>query len=155
MALAEQLDTVGANLTEPMRHRIVDGSGSVEAALDELMAECARAHPGCRLSVQRDEGFGVAVGERAVHLHRAVQEALSFLVSCSDASEAAVHLQLPDGSELLRVRITDNGRGEDSDSARERLAQMHDGLATCGGKAELARLPGGGHCLTLSVPAKS
>jgi hypothetical protein len=155
MALAEQLDTVGANLTEPMRHRIVDGSGSVEAALDELMAECARAHPGCRLSVQRDDGFGVAVGERAVHLHRAMQEALSFLVSCSDASEAAVHLQLPDGGNELRVRITDNGRGEDSDSARERLAQMHDGLATCGGRAELAPLPGGGHCLTLSVPAKS
>jgi hypothetical protein len=154
MALAEQLDTVGANLTEPMRHRIVDGSGSVEAALDELMAECARAHPGCRLSVHRDDGFGVAVGERAVHLHRAVQEALSYLVSCSDASEAAVHLQRPDGAGELRVRITDNGRGEDSDAARERLAQIHDGLATCGGRAELARLPGGGTSLTLSVPAR-
>jgi hypothetical protein len=153
MALAEQLDTVGANLTEPMRHRIVDGSGSVEAALDELMAESARAHPACRLSVQRDDGFGVAVGTRAVHLHRAMQEALSYLISCSDASEAAVHLQLPNGGEVLQVRITDNGRGEDSDAARERLAQIHDGLVTCGGGAELERLPGGGHRLTLSVPA--
>ncbi|MGM9491985.1 hypothetical protein [Ideonella sp. YS5] len=153
MALAEQLDTVGANLTEPMRHRIVDGSGSLEAALDELMAESARAHPGCRLSVQRDEGFGVAAGTRAVHLHRAMQEALSYLVSCSDASEAAVHLQRPNGSGELQVRITDNGRGEESDAARERLAQIHDGLVTCGGRAELARLPGGGSCLTLSVPA--
>ena len=154
MALAEQLDTVGANLTEPMRHRIVDGSGSVEAALDELMAESARAHPGCRLSVQRDDGFGVAVGTRAVPLHRAMQEALSYLVSCSDASEAAVHLQLPNGSGELQVRITDNGRGEESEAARERLAQIHEGLASCGGRAELARLPGGGSCLTLSVPAK-
>jgi hypothetical protein len=153
MALAEQLDTVGAQLTEPMRHRIVDGSGSVEAALDELMAEVARAHPACRLSVQRDDGFGVAVGTRAVHLHRAMQEALSYLVSCSDASEAEVHFQLPNGGQELHVRIIDNGRGEDSDAARERLGQIHDGLATCGGRAELERLPGGGNRLTLSVPA--
>lgn len=153
MALAEQLDTVGASLTEPLRHRIVDGSGSVEAALDELMAECARAHPGCRLSVHRDHGFGLAVGERAVHLHRAMQGALSYLLSCSDASEAAVHLHRPQGGEVLQVVITDNGRNEESDSARERLARIHDGLATCGGRAELVRQPGGGNCLTLSVPA--
>ena len=103
--------------------------------------------------MQRDDGFGVAVGTRAVHLHRAMQEALSYLVSCSDASEAAVHLQLPNGGEVLQVRITDNGRGEDSDAARERLSQIHEGLVTCGGRAELERLPGGGHRLTLSVPA--
>jgi signal transduction histidine kinase len=83
-----------------------------------------------------------------------MQEALSYLVSCSDASEATVHLQLPNGSGELQVRITDNGRGEESDAARERLAQIHEGLASCGGRAELARLPGGGSCLTLSVPAK-
>jgi DNA-binding LacI/PurR family transcriptional regulator/signal transduction histidine kinase len=75
----------------------------------ERLAQGARARSGADIVVEADEGFALPDGEKAIHLYRIVQEALSNAVRHSGAKRISIRLAREDGSVLVEVR--DDGKG--------------------------------------------
>jgi signal transduction histidine kinase len=75
----------------------------------ERLAQGARARSSASIVVEAEEGFAVPDGEKAIHLYRIVQEALSNAVRHSGARSIAIRLAREDGAILVEVR--DDGKG--------------------------------------------
>jgi two-component system sensor histidine kinase UhpB len=81
--------------------------------------------------------------ERTLAVYRVVQEALTNAAKHADAHHVTITVAVDDG--VLRVHVTDDGRGFIPDSLMNRPGQRHDGGAGVGlfGMEERARLAGG------------
>jgi signal transduction histidine kinase len=98
-----------------------------------------------------------------IALYRILQEALANGHRHSGATRQTVTVARRDG--ILRMVVTDNGRGFDSPQVLAREADvgvegghfglrgMQDRVAMLGGQFEIASAPGAGTVLTISVPA--
>jgi len=150
--IADQANAAGSAVLDPMRHHIVEGAG-LDAALDDLLRACAHAHPACLLDVTDGADLSGVHAIQGVRLHRTVQDAMTQLMAFSDASEAAIRIENSPDSPTVRVIITDNGEGEDSNAAAARLARLRDDVAACGGQIEVTRSPVRGTTVVLTVPA--
>jgi hypothetical protein len=151
LAIADHLVSAGPQLMEPMREHIVDERG-LDAALEELRLACAITHPGCAFTLQKDAGFECTDRAQAVAIHRAVQDAMTHVVAFSDATEAVVRLGTQPGSRAVRVVITDNGEGEDSNVSSLRLARIRETLSALGGRMDVRRSAVSGTTLILTLP---
>jgi len=154
LAIADHLVSAGPQLMEPMREHIVDERG-LDAALEELRLACAITHPGCAFTLQKDAGFECADRAQAVAIHRAVQDAMTHVVAFSDATEAVVRLATQPGSRAVRVVISDNGEGEESNVSSLRLARIRETLSALGGKLDVRRSAVSGTTLILTLPAST
>jgi len=150
--IADQANAAGSAVLDPMRRHIVEGAG-LDAALDDLLRACAHAHPACLLDVTDGADLSGVDAIQGVRLHRTVQDAMTQLMAFSDASEAAIRIENSPDSPTVRVIITDNGEGEDSNAAAARLARLRDDVAACGGRIEVTRSPIRGTTVVLTVPA--
>jgi hypothetical protein len=154
LAIADHLVSAGPQLMEPMREHIVDERG-LDAALEELRLACAITHPTCTFTLQKDAGFECADRAQAVAIHRAVQDAMTHVVAFSDATQAVVRLATQPGSRAVRVVITDNGEGEDSNVSTLRLARIRESLSALGGALDVRRSAVSGTTLILTLPAST
>jgi signal transduction histidine kinase len=152
LGIADQANAAGAAVLEPMRWRIVEGAG-LDAALEELLRACAQAHPACLFEFRDGADLSGVDSSSGVRLHRTLQDAMSHLVAFSDASEAAIRLEMAPDAPEIRITITDNGEGEESSVAAARLARIRDELTACGGRMDVTRSPTRGTKVVLIVPA--
>jgi len=154
LAIADHLVAAGPQLMEPMREHIVDEHG-LDAALEELRLACAITHPGCAFTLQKEAGFECADRAQAVAIHRAVQDAMTHVVAFSDATEAVVRLATQPGTRAVRVVISDNGEGEESNVSSLRLARIRETLSALGGRMDVRRSAVSGTTLILTLPAST
>lgn len=92
--------------------------------------------------------------DHATALYRTVQEALTNVLRHANARTVSVSLRL-DGDDLL-LRIADDGRGIGDDQLRNPRSMgilgMRERAAACGGRLDLARPPGGGTVVSMTMP---
>ena len=152
LGIADQANAAGSSVLEPMRWHIVEGAG-LDAALAELLRACAQAHPACLFDFRDGADLSGVDSTQGVRLHRTVQDAMAHLVAFSDASEAAIRLEMAPDAPEIRITITDNGEGEDSSAAAARLARLREELSTFGGRMDVTRTPTRGTKVVLTLPA--
>jgi signal transduction histidine kinase len=107
----------------------------------------------CRLTVA--ETFPVApLDSRLRHgVFLAFKEALNNAVRHSGASQ--VHIEMKVATQVLRIVITDNGRGFDASQrppGSDGLAGMQDRMARLGGRCEITSEPRRGTTIIFSLP---
>jgi signal transduction histidine kinase len=94
--------------------------------------------------------------EDAVQLLHLAREALSNVVRHADASRATLELEVDDG--ILRLVVTDNGRGFDPTvtrgSAHHGLVNMRARAESMGGRLTLESRPGAGTRVMFQVPVR-
>jgi len=99
------------------------------------------------VSPLRESGAAVSVAIGAVErldreqealVYRVVQEAVRNVIAYADAASVLVELSVDDG--VVRLVVSDDGRGFDSETRQQRLAEGHVGLSLV---EELARDVGG------------
>jgi len=70
-------------------------------------------HPQCRFGFHAIGDFSELADELSMTVYRLVQEALSNVVKHSSATEAGVRIELGKNPNMLRINISDNGKGFD------------------------------------------
>lgn len=162
-----QLEALSASLSDTL-----DGLRAIAHALTPHQLEHLGLEPALRAMVEataaasgipmtiRSEGAPTALSrEASLNLYRAVQEALANVVRHSHASAVEVRLQrLP---EMLRVLVSDDGRGfeveRDGDGGVQGgfgLAGIRERLRLVGGRSDVVSAPGRGTLLILEVPTR-
>src|SRR5581483_4822205 len=131
------------------------GDEPLDAALDELM-ERARSR-GVAAELDTD-GVCDPIPDHAARLvYRVAQEGIRNALN--HAGAASVRVRLRTGRTGVTIEVTDDGRGFDTDEARERAASGHVGLRALsgllgdtGGSLEVESVPGAGTTLRAEVP---
>jgi len=123
------------------------------AALRELCGQVAKQHR-IAVELQADDVIEPVPAEIALCFYRVAQEALHNTAKHSGASEVLVTLS--DHKALLRMRITDAGKGFNPADAAGGLglASMRERLQMVGGQLLVNSRPGGGTELTAQVPVE-
>ena len=153
LGIAEQVNTAGSAVLDPLRWDLVDGVG-LDGALEELLHGCALAHPTCTFSFSRDTDFRDVDARQGLGLHRTLQDAITHLVAYSDASEASVRLERSQDPPEVHAVISSNGEDEGSSASAARLAQIRDGLSIYGGRLEIRDASAEGTTVVLSLPVR-
>ena len=109
----------------------------------------------CHLDVAKDLPAAPLNAEQRHSLFLAFKEALSNVVQHARATE--LRLTIAADADVLRVAVSDNGRGLRLDVPRERsgadgLGNMQRRLQQLGGRCELTSPPGHGTTVTFKVP---
>ena len=142
-ALADELlADVRAVVSTLRHHEGID----LHAALTAL----AQAFVQPRVTVTLDERARAPGIARAEALLRVAQEALANAARHSRASEVALHLGAHDDG--LRLQVRDNGIGLATVREGNGLTGMRERLTALGGRLHIESAPGGGLCLTATLP---
>ncbi len=102
------------------------------------------------------EPLPVIESERAIHIYRVLQEALSNALRHSGGE--VIRVRLATGQGGLELEIADNGRGIQESSSTPRglgLVAMRERAAVIGGRLTIAPAPGGGTVVRLEAPMMS
>ncbi len=132
---------------------VLDDLGLVEA----LRAECDRVarHGEMRVDVKASALPVALPAEASLCLFRVAQEALNNAARHAHASEVTVVLSSHNGG--LRLAVSDNGGGFDTDSTRDRtslgLASMRERVRLMHGELDIKSSCGGGTTVVAWVPA--
>ena len=124
--------------------------------LDKEVVMLRRVH-GIDVQLHTDGGPPAPLGEpRDTELLRIAHEALHNAVRHAAATHVIVRLRAQDG--MLRLQVTDDGRGFDPADPRLRarhlgLTSMEERAAALGGRLEVSSQLGRGTTVTLSLPA--
>ncbi len=119
----------------------------LHAALSALAASI----PSPRITLALADDARPADFARAQALLRAAQEGVTNALRHAAASTLCIELAREAG--LLRLSVRDNGRGAAHSRPGNGLTGLSERLATVGGTLHLETMPGGGSCLSATVPA--
>jgi signal transduction histidine kinase len=166
----------GRVVDEGVRERLSDAVDEIDAAIGDLRSSIfglhARRHgmsslvrqveeicaaaaamlgfaPDCRIDPAVD---GVVSDELVPDLLAVVRETLTNVSRHADASHVDLHLHMHD--EMVRLEVTDNGRGIRPTGRRSGIANMRARAERLNGVMDIGRAPTGGTYLMWTVPAK-
>ena len=97
------------------------------------------------------EPFPKLTPAREAAAYRIAQEALHNALRHGEPSTVLVDVSAHDG--MVRIEITDDGRGFDAKAAGLGLTSMRDRARAAGGRLDVRSRPGGGTTVRLEVPA--
>jgi two-component system sensor histidine kinase UhpB len=103
-------------IVKRLRPEVIDTLG-LRDAVEEMIRQYKSLHATCVFEFHSVGDFAHLQGDLTISTYRIIQEALSNVVKHSSATTAAVLLELPDKENVLRIQITDNGRGFDRERA--------------------------------------
>lgn len=109
---------------------------------------------GLDIALEVEGSFDGVAPDSALCLFRVAQEALRNVARHAKVSKATVELRRANG--VLKLRVSDEGAGMESDRAASRaglgLLNIHERARLVGGKAEIRSSPGEGTSVTVEVP---
>jgi signal transduction histidine kinase len=140
-------------VVEDLRPSLLDHFGLPTAVRAYVDAACAKA------AIQADlrllEDADAIPKSMAITLFRIVQEGLNNIIQHAGAKHVTLELAAVD--DKYAITLTDDGRGFDPDSARDRwphgIMGMQQRVRALGGKFSLQSAPGKGTTLRVTVPA--
>jgi signal transduction histidine kinase/streptogramin lyase len=161
----EQLDHVGQlissslasvrEMSHNLRPHQLEHLGITSAL--RTMVETAAEAAGIEIDAAIEEIDGLLPADSEINLYRVVQEALSNVVHHAQSPRAVLHIR-PDG-DVLRVSITDYGRGfqlprdrRDIGSAGFGLSSMAERARMLGGTLTIESVPDAGTRVELTIP---
>ncbi len=123
------------------------------AALERL-ADSAKKLTGIEVKIIGDLALESSQPDRAIHLYRIAQEALSNAINHGRATSIAIHLGMVNGT--IQLQVQDNGSGLPARGTPPThgmgLRTMRYRAKTMGGTVGLTNLASGGACLTCRLP---
>lgn len=135
------------------------GQLGVAAALETLIR---RFEDRSDLTIEADIDLAYAKGRETTRLtpelettiYRTVQEALNNVIKHADATTAQVSVEERD--RMVRITVSDDGRGFDVDAAHEGfgLMGMRERVGLAGGEIDLRSTPGEGTRIEISLPVE-
>jgi two-component system sensor histidine kinase UhpB len=136
-----------------LRPEVIDTLG-LRDAIDEMVRDYDTLHPKCRFAFEAVGDFSRLNGELALTAYRLIQEALSNVVKHSAATLASVLLALSDDEKVLRIDVTDNGRGFDPKTTESGigLIGMRERIHGAGGNLEIDTGDKAGTSIVIELP---
>ncbi len=156
-ATAQSIYATTRDIVKRLRPEVIDTLG-LAGAVEELVRQADQFPAARRFTFRADPGLPDVRGELAMAAYRLAQEALNNIVKHSEATLTEVTLSVTPDSGHLRMVITDNGRGFDTQSPRSTgigLIGMRERVAAVGGELLISSQPGQGTtvCVTLPLPS--
>lgn len=152
------IDELGSDI-QHLSHNLHSGRLrylGLKAALKELCGKFQRQHH-IAVDLQLDGLTRNASKDVELCVFRVVQEALHNIAKHSGADHAV--LRLADDGQILRMEISDNGKGFTPAEASQRmglgLASMRERLSIVDGNLQIKSAPGRGTTLSARVPLES
>ena len=138
-----------------LRPALLDDLGLMPAI--RSLADDVRERGGLVIDIDVPSAVPRLAPEAELALFRAVQEALANVVRHAGATRVAIRLRVD--QRLLRLTVTDNGRGFPATHGATHdpvmhlgLAGMRERIAALGGTASIAATPSGGVVVTVELP---
>lgn len=156
-ALQQRTTTIAQSvrhLSHDLHPTVLRHAGLV-AALTAYCVELERTH-GTVLTCIAEGDFGSVTSEAALCLYRVAQESLRNVIAHAGASRASVRLRR--AGDIAEMTLTDDGRGFDFASSRERgkglgLVSITERVRLAGGTISIVTEPTKGTCVRVEVPA--
>lgn len=157
-SMTKDLYDRGRGIITRLRPEVLDALG-LQGALEEMVRQYDKLHPGCRFHFQcvgelaRLEGLDEPL---TIAAYRIVQEALSNVVKHAQATDAKVAVSAPKGQRRLHLSIRDNGRGFDPSQATRGIGTvgMAERVFAFGGRIEVRTAPGKGTEVEVELPLR-
>jgi two-component system sensor histidine kinase UhpB len=136
-----------------LRPEVIDTLG-LRDAIDEMVRHYDTLHPQCRFAFEAVGDLSRLNGELALTAYRLIQEALTNVVKHSAATLASVRLALSDDEKILRIDVTDNGKGFDPKTTESGigLIGMRERTHGAGGKLEIDTGDKAGTAIVIELP---
>jgi signal transduction histidine kinase len=149
--LIRQANQTVQRICTELRPSLLDDLG-LEAALEWQLTEFRRR---TGISVTANvKGFTCCNGERAAHLFRIFQEALTNIIRHADATEVTIFSGVK--AHHCYMKIADNGCGINTRAGRNKsafgLLGIRERAALLGGTARISRRRAGGTQVTVRIP---
>jgi signal transduction histidine kinase len=123
----------------------------LRGAIQETAAQYSAK--GLSIAIESPEELPPLPAAVEVAAYRIAQEAMTNIVYHAQASECVVSLDIDETGGMLRLDISDNGRGLSSGRSRGvGIASMHERAAELGGECVVESLPAGGTRVRASLP---
>ncbi len=150
--LALDLYANGRRLVRRLRPEVLDMLG-LHGAVEEMLRHYGSGSD-CRFEFHSEGDFSRLGNELAISAYRIVQEALSNVMKHSGARHASVSLVLPDGDDVLRIEVEDDGKGFDPALASEGIGiiGMRERVYALHGTIEVRAAPGKGTEVVIALP---
>ena len=136
-----------------LRPEVIDTLG-LRDAVDEMVRQYDTLHPQCRFALEATGDFSRLSGELALTAYRLIQEALSNVVKHSAATVSLVRLAMSEDEEVLRIDVTDNGKGFDPHTTESGigLIGMRERVHGAGGRLEINTGDKAGTSIAIQLP---
>jgi PAS domain S-box-containing protein len=161
VSVASHIYDVVHGIIRQLRPSALDHLGLKET-LRETVSTWGGRNPGlsCELTLEGDlEQLGETVN---ITIYRIVQECLTNVVRHADASRVEIavdRVRDPDLGDVVRVRVSDDGKGiaqrSESEAARFGLMGMRERAQALGGQFRIDSHPGEGVTVTAVIPART
>ncbi|MES2353173.1 MAG: ATP-binding protein [Pseudomonadota bacterium] len=152
--LASDLYGIAREIVRRLRPEVIDALGLC-GAVEEMIQQYDMRHPTCKFSFEEAGDFSDLADDLAIAAYRLIQEALSNVIKHAAAKAVIVTLQalLKDGR-LLKIKITDDGKGFDSETAEPGigLIGMRERVHGLGGQLKIQSTAGMGTTIVIELP---
>lgn len=152
-ATAESLYSSTRSIVKSLRPEAIDTLG-LAGAIEDMVHNLDKPHSGCSFEFNVDRDWPDLRGEAAMPAFRVVQEALNNAVKHAQATRVSVDLTLDREDDRLRIVVSDDGLGFDSEvmgRAGFGLIGMRERVAAVGGEMAIVSTPGRGTRVSLSL----
>lgn len=136
-----------------LRPEVIDTLG-LRDAVDEMVRQYDTLHPQCGFALEATRDFSGLNGELALTAYRLIQEALSNVVKHSAATVSLVRLAMSEDEKVLRIDVTDNGKGFDPHTTESGigLIGMRERVHGAGGRLEINTGDKAGTSIAILLP---
>jgi two-component system sensor histidine kinase UhpB len=140
-------------IVKRLRPEVIDTLG-LRDAVEEMIRQYNSLHATCVFEFHAVGDFSDLRGDLAISTYRIIQEALSNVVKHSAATTASVRLDIPDRENVLRIHITDNGKGFDHNRVDFGIGilGMRERTQGLGGTFAINTAPGEGTEIHIALP---
>lgn len=150
---ANELYAQSRRIVRRLRPETLDLLG-IEQAVAEMVEGYNEADPLRVISFEPVGDLGVVEGDVAIAAFRVIQEALSNVIKHSQATKVEVRLQHDGSANMLRIKVSDNGKGFDTKSQKVGVGVigMRERVRALSGDLRLESTVGKGTSINAEIP---
>lgn len=136
---------MGRDIIKRLRPEVIDTLG-LDAAVCEIVSGYNSMHSGCVFDYQSSGPFLKLESNVALSAYRLIQESISNIVKHAGATRVEIRLTLSETDNLLRIAVTDNGKGFDKRNYQPGigLIGMRERVSALGGTLDIQSSVGKG-----------
>lgn len=143
---------MGRDIIKRLRPEVIDTLG-LDAAVSEIVSGYNSVCAGCTFEYESDGPFLKIESKVALSAYRLVQESISNIVKHAKATRVRICLTLSEVDMVLRISVTDNGKGFDMRNyqAGIGLIGMRERVSALGGTLDIQSTVGSGTSIQAEI----
>lgn len=146
---------MGRDIIKRLRPEVIDTLG-LDAAVSEIVSSYNSLQAGCVFDYQSSGPFLKLNSNVALSAYRLIQESISNIVKHAGASRVEIRLTLSEPEYILRIAVTDNGKGFDKRNYQPGigLIGMRERVFALGGTLDIQSTVGKGTSVKAEVSVR-